>query len=105
MGATSDTSQSPPRLIRATRNAGVARLGGWPGVFWVTRRITATLATVGPSASIPAARVAACAVTLRRAISALDFLYCSLNAFACSGTIIAAARSMELLGALGVNDA
>ncbi|CNJ48921.1 Uncharacterised protein [Mycobacterium tuberculosis] len=32
-------------------------------------------------------------------------LYCSLNAFACSGTIIAAALSMELVGALGVNDA
>jgi hypothetical protein len=28
-----------------------------------------------------------------------------LNAFACSGTIIAAARSIELLGALGVNAA
>lgn len=74
-------------------------------MLWLTRRITATLAADGPIASTPAASVAAWAVTPRRARSALDLAYCSLNPPACSGTIIAAARSTAAAGALGENDA
>src|SRR6185312_10810653 len=105
IGSTSATSQSLPRLVSVTRRAGAAWLGGCPGASWVTRRITATLAADGPRASTPADTVAAWAVTLRWPSSALDLVYCSLNAAACSGTTMAVARSMASVGAAGLNDA
>ena len=62
---------------------------------------TATAAAEGPIASTPASIVDAVAVTLRCAKSAVALPNCSLNAFACSGTIIATARSMAAVGSCG----
>lgn len=47
----------PSSLDSATRNDSTARLGGWPGAFWVPRITTATLAAAGPKASTPAEMV------------------------------------------------
>jgi len=55
----------------------------------------------GPIASRPASSVEADAVTFRCAKSAVALPKLSLNAVACSGTIMAAARSIDAVGSCG----